>query len=142
MADVPVYNLGNPIWVAVTAVAETPPEMAVYAGRYLSVPNTADMPPLGTRGIVQVSGVSLHGYLRQTNGQYQWVILPPQDPIEPVIDALPGPAGWSDMPARATWLNIGAALRGYGISGADLASGLPALYNAARANLLAEYGVN
>ena len=144
MADPnPIFDLGNPIWIQVVAVAETPANLAGYNGRFLSVPNTAVMPPIGTRGIVQVSGVQVPGYLRQGGqaGGYEWVMMPPVDPIEALINSLPGLKGWSDQAARTTWLNIGAALRGYGVSGSDLAAGLPALYNAARINLLKEYGV-
>jgi hypothetical protein len=143
MADPnPVFDLGDPIWIQVIAVAETPPELAGYHGRHLSVPNTAVMPPLGTRGIVVVSGVHVPGYLRDGLGGYEWVMMPPVDPIDALVDSLPGPQGWSDAGARGTWLSIAGALRGYGVTGSDLAGGLPALYNAARANLLKEYGVS
>jgi hypothetical protein len=138
----PVFDLGNPIWIQVVAVAETPANLAAYHGRYLSVPNTTVMPPVGTRGIVIVSGVQVPGFLRQTGGGWEWVMLPPVDPLEAVVNAIPGPQGWSDQGARSTWLSTGAALRGYGVSGADLGPGLTALYNAARTNLLKEYGVN
>lgn len=142
MPENPVFDLGNPIWIQVVAIAETPSDLAVYAGRYLSVPNTTVMPPIGTRGIVKVSGVQVPGYLRQVNGNYEWVMLPIQDPIDALVDAIPGPIGWSDAGARGTWAAIARALRGYGVSHPDLGYGLPALYSAARTNLLKEYGVS
>jgi hypothetical protein len=138
----PVFDLGNPIWIALVAVAQTPAETAGYAGRYLSVPNAAVMPPLGTRGIVQVSGVQVPGYLRQTGGNYEWVMMPLVDPLESAVNALPGPQGWSDQPSRQVWVNIAAYLRGLGVSQSDLGPGLQSLYDSERVNLLKQYGVS
>lgn len=138
----PVFDLGNPIWIQAVSVPETPADLVPYAGRFISVPNQTVMPPIGTRGVLVVSGVSVTGYLRQVEGGYQWVMMPPVDPIEALVTSLPGPQGWSDQPSRQVWVNIGAALRGYGVSQSDLAAGLPALYNAERTNLLKEYGVS
>ena len=136
----PIFDLGDPIWIQVVAVAETPADLAGYNGRFLSVPNGTSMPPFGTRGVVKVSGVLVPGYLRQNNGNFEWVMMPPVDPIDALIDALPGQA-WKDTAARATWRNTALYLRGLGVPGADLDSGLRALWNAERTELLKEYGV-
>lgn len=137
----PIFDLGNPIWIRTVAVAETPDHLIEYHNRYPSVPNTTVMPPVGTRGIIVVWGVQAPGYLRQVGGQYEWVMMPPVDPIEALVNSLPGQQGWSDQPSRTTWLNTAVVLRGLGVSGADLEPGLRGLYNAARANLLKQYGV-
>ena len=137
----PIFDLGNPIWIEVVKVQQTPKDLEPYAGRFLSVPNATAMPPLGTRGIVQVSGVQVPGYLRQDNGNYQWVMMPPVDPLEALIDALPGQP-WLDAKARGTWLDTAVYLRGLGVPGSDLDSGLRALWNAERTELLKEYGVS
>jgi hypothetical protein len=138
----PIFDLGNPIWIAVVAVAETPAEMLPYAGRFLSIPNESVLPPLGTRGIVKVSDVSVPGYLRQGIQFYEWVMMPLVDPLLAMVDGIPGLVGWSDPGAKGTWRSIADTLRGYGVSSQDLAVGLPALYNSARTNLLQEYGVS
>jgi hypothetical protein len=137
----PIFDLGDPIWIQVVAVAETPPGMVGYNGRYLSVPTQAVLPPLGTRGIIRVSGVDVPGYLRQGAGGYEWVMMPPVDPVIALVDSLPGPQGWSDLPSRDTWRSIADYLRGLGVSQPDLSNGLTALYSSARTNLLTEYGV-
>lgn len=137
----PIFDLGNPTWIKTVADGQTPGDLAQYANRYPSVAEGVQMPPLGTRGIIIVSGVSLPGYLRQGAEGYEWVIQPLVDPLDAVVDALPGPVGWSDTPSRDVWRNIARALRGYGVGYGDLGYGLPALYNAAKVNLLAEYGV-
>jgi hypothetical protein len=139
----PIFDLGSPTWVQAVAIpGETPADLEQYANYWLPVPAGAIMPPLGTRGIVASNGVQLPGYLRQGGATgYQWVILPPVDPLDALVDRLPGPQGWSDVPSRETWRSTAHALRGYGVSGSDLVSGLPALYSTARINLLAEYGV-
>jgi hypothetical protein len=139
----PIFDLGNPTWVqAVATPGETPAELMQFGNYMLPVIEGVVLPALGTRGIVQSNGVSLPGYLRQGGPTgYQWVILPPVDPIDALVDGVAGPQGWSDVPSRETWRGIAHALRGYGVSGGDLGYGLPALYGAARANLLKEYGV-
>lgn len=134
--EVPTWNLGNPTWMLVVADEGTPPELSVYHGRYIAVADASAMPPLGVRGNVLVSGVTAPGFLRNVNGQYEWVLTAALDPLEALIDGLPGPGGWSDADARAVWLQIGSFLRGYGIGGSDLAYGLPALFNAARAEVM------
>jgi len=138
----PIFDLGNPTWIRTVADATTPADLVQYANRYPSVAEGVAMPPVGTRGIIQVSGVQLPGYLRQGAEGYEWVILPLVDPLDAVVDALPGPQGWTDLGSRDTWRAIARVLRGYGISFSDLSSGLPALYAAERVNLLAEYGVS
>lgn len=143
MADAnPIFDLGNPIWIQVIAVAETPPQNVAYGGRFLSVPTATVLPPLGTRGIVQVSGVQVSGYLRQNAGAYEWVMMPLVDPVIATVDGLPGPQGWTSLPSRATWRSIADALRGLGVSQPDLATGLGQLYGAARTNVLAEHGIS
>lgn len=137
----PIFDLGNPTWIRTVADALTPADLIVYANRYPSVAEGVTMPPVGTRGIIQVSGVQLPGYLRQGVEGYEWVIQPLVDPLDALVDGLAGPGGWTDTPSRETWRSIARILRGYGIAGSDLAAGLPALYAAERVNLLAEYGV-
>lgn len=137
----PIFDLGNPTWIRTVADGTTPADLVQYANRYPSVAEGVPMPPVGTRGIIQVSGVQLPGYLRQGTEGYEWVILPLVDPLDALVDSLPGPQGWTNAEAKGTWRSIARVLRGYGISGGDLATGLPALYAAERVNLLAEYGV-
>lgn len=137
----PIFDLGNPTWINVVAVPETPDNLKPYAGRIPSVPNGTPMPPIGTRGVLRISGVDATGYLRNVNGQYEWVLMPPLDPIDALIDSLPG-VPWIDSGARLTWLNTGKYLRGLGVSGSDLDAGLRALWNAEKTELLKEYGVS
>lgn len=136
----PVFDLGSPTWVRVVAVPETPSDMTQWNNYMVGVPASATMPPLGTRGTLVVSGVPVTGYLRQVNGNYEWVMMPALDPIEALIDSLPGTT-WRDTAARQTWINIGLALRGYGVSQSDLDGGLRSLWNSEKTELLKEYGV-
>lgn len=133
--EVPTWDLGDPTWMEVVADGGTPPELVQYNGRFIAVTDPAEMPPLGVRGNVRVSGVTVPGFLRNVNGSYQWMMTAQLDPLEALVEGLPGPGGWSVPASRQVWLDIGGALRGYGISGADLAYGLPALFNAARAEV-------
>lgn len=136
--EVPVFNLGNPIWIRAIADEGTPAELAPYSNRYLAIREEADLPPVGTRGIVVVNGVSVPGYLRNKDGEWQWVITAQQDPMEPLVIGLPGANGWVNQQAGMVWYNIGMSLRGAGISGPDIAYGFAQLFNAARTEILAE----
>jgi hypothetical protein len=136
----PVFDLGDPIWINVVGVSETPPDLAPYVGRSISVPSSTTMPPIGTRGILRVSGVNATGYLRNVNGQYEWVLMPAVDPIDALVDSLPG-VPWLDSGARLTWLSTARYLRGLGVPSADLDAGLRALWNSEKTELLKEYGV-
>jgi hypothetical protein len=53
-----------------------------------------------------------------------------------MFNALPGPGGWTDLAAKATWANIGQILLSKGVTPAELISGFPALFNAARDEIL------
>lgn len=137
----PVFDLGNPTWIRVVTVPETPADMVQWNNYMVAVNNTVTMPPLGTRGILRVSGVEVPGYLRQVSGGgYEWAMMPRVDPIEALVDSLPGRT-WMDPAARTVWLNTGSYLRGLGVSGSDLDSGLRSLWNSEKTELLKEYGV-
>lgn len=138
--EVPVFDLGNPLWIRAVAVTETPDALRPFDGDRLAVLDPGNVPPIGTRGIVRVNNVEVPGYLRiSSNGEYEWVLMPRQDPMEVFIVGLPGwPNGWANTDAGMVWYNIGLALRGAGISGQDIANGFNQLFQAAKVEVLAE----
>jgi hypothetical protein len=76
------------------------------------------------------------GIKRVTNGRLEWLIRPLPDPVVTMFNSLPGPGGWTDPAAKATWANIGQILLSKGVSPAELIAGFPALFNAARDEIL------
>jgi hypothetical protein len=135
---VPIYNLGNPTWIRAVADDGTPAELQLYANRYLAVREESDLPPTGLPGIVIVNGTSVPGYLRNKDGEWQWVITPQQDPMQALVIGLPGPSGWASQAAGTTWYNVGVALRGAGGNGNEIATAFEQLFNAARTEVMAE----
>lgn len=131
-------NLGYPQWFNIVADADTPANLVQYAGRIVGVPEGVPLPPDGTIDTITVSGITLWGYLRTSAGGFkEWVMAAPVNPNVTAINAIPARGQWTDLNARSTYYNIGQALLGFGVSGADLRNGLKALYDAAVADAVA-----
>lgn len=85
---------------------------------------------------VEGSQTTIPGIRRTVNGRLEWLIRPLPDPVVTMFNALPGPGGWTDPAARGTWESIGQYLLALGVPPADLIAGYPALFNAARDEIL------
>lgn len=131
-------NLGDMTFMRITADVSTPNDLRAYDGFMLGL--TADAVLGLPAGIdtITVSGIVLPGYKRTVTGQLQWVMTPLPDPNIAMLDALPGPSGWTLPASRTVWANIGLELLHRGVSGEDLRAGFPALFNAARAEIEAQ----
>lgn len=132
-------NLGNPTWLTLVTDSSTPAGLAQYAGRIIGIPAGVTLPT--TYDTITVSGVTVPGYARPAPGGngMEWVMQPATDPNIAALNAIPGPGGWTDTAARDTYANIGRALLGVGVSGADVRGGLKQLYDAAVANYVAAH---
>jgi hypothetical protein len=88
------------------------------------------------KATIEGSVTTIPGIRRTVNGRLEWLIRPLPDPVLVMFNALPGPGGWTDPAAKATWANIGQILLSKGVTPAELISGFPALFNAARDEIL------
>ena len=133
-------NLGNPTWLNIVADGGTPPDVAVYAGIRIPIPEGVALPPQGKQDTLTISGVTVHGYVREGPSGTEWMLTPAVDPNVAALDVIPGLAGWTSAPSRAVYASVGSNLLGLGVSGADVRAGLKLLYDAAVANHVAANG--
>lgn len=132
------YDLGNPQWFITVTDADTPPNLVQWAGRIVGVPQGTSLPPEGTIDAIQVSGLTLWGYLRRDpSNNLQWVIAGQPNPNVTAVNAIPLRGSWTDLAARGVYYAIGQALLGRGVPGTELRPGLKNLYNAAVADYVA-----
>jgi hypothetical protein len=131
-------NLGDQQWIVLVADGDTPPALTGYAGRIVGVPAGVQLPPLGTLDSITVGAVTVHGYLRPAaGGTLEWVMAAPLNPTLVAVNAIPSTGAWTDLAARQVYYSIGQVLLGVGVTGADLRTGLKALYDAAVADAVA-----
>lgn len=131
-------DLGDLIFVRVTADESTPNEMRAYDGVLLGLTQQAiDTMPTGV-DTIRVAGITVPGYKRTVDGQAQWVIAPLPDPNVVMLESLPGQGGWKNQGAKKVWADIGMELLRRGVPGHDLRSGFPRLFAAAKAEALAQ----
>jgi len=131
-------DLGNPTWLEIVADGSTPPEVLTYVGIRIPVPENITLPTLGVQDTLTVSGITVHGYVRDDgSGGYQWLLTPAVDPNIAALSAIPGVAGWTSTTARDVYASLGGALLGMGVPGASVRSGFKQLYDAAITNFVA-----
>lgn len=130
------------VFVRVTAGPDTAPEYRVYDGVLLglpaaqvaALPETPDALVVGTG---MENRVTVPGYKRvMPDGSVQWV-MSHVDPNLAMLEALPGPGGWRSTAARDTWASIGVEVRKRGVTPAEIEYAWPALFAAAKAEVLA-----
>jgi hypothetical protein len=112
----------------------SPPELQGYGGILVSVPPEAI--PLPSTG----SLFGLRGYARQAVGAvpWEWVLQGDVDPVDTFVDQLTGRPGWILADARAGLKTMLMQLFSAGIPRATLAARFPELFNAIKAEILAE----
>lgn len=132
-------NLGNPTWVTLVADADTPAAFTAYAGRIIGIPPGITLPT--THDTITVSGVTVPGYARPGPGGngVEWVMQAAVDPNIAALNAIPGPAGWTDTSARDVYKTLGAALLTLGVPGTNVRTGFKQLYDAAVADYVAAH---
>jgi hypothetical protein len=125
----------------VTLVADsgTPAELTQYAGIRLVWPKDRALPPLSQYEDLVILGIHAAGYLRNNNGNLQWVIQGLQDPIVAALEAIPGADGWQSDVAKGMYANIGSQLMGRGITLIEAKTALTQLYQSAVANYVAAH---
>lgn len=117
----------------------TPGSYEQYNGLSLTIPGNVTLPPLGEQSILTASGVTVYGYTRTSpGGGLEWLMTAPVDPAIALTDAIPGPDGWDDEPARVGYYQQAKYLLGVGVSGATLWPGLKNFYDWAKADLVAK----
>lgn len=132
-------NLGNPTWITLVADSGTPSNVMQYAGMRLPIPASVTLPANGVRDTIEVSGITVYGYLQDDGvGGRQWLMAPATNPVVEALNAIPGADGWADAGAKSTNASLGQTLLGRGLSLIEVQSGFTQLYNAAKANLLAK----
>jgi hypothetical protein len=133
-------NLDNEIWLKLVADETTPTHLTEYADvRILLSPSqAAQFPQQGQHDFFTVLGVQVYGYVRPVNdgsGSYEWVMQSTPEPIVLVVQALPGPQGWTNEAAGQVYVNLGRELLVRGSSIGEVQYALQQLYNAARADV-------
>ena len=132
-------DLGAGEVITLVSDSGTPAELTQYAGIRIVWPAGRDLPPLAQYEDLVVVGVHVGGYLRDNNGNLQWVMQGAQDPIVAALDAIPGADGWASGPAKDLYANIGGQLMGRGITLQEARTALTQLYQAAVTNYVAAH---
>jgi hypothetical protein len=117
-------------WVTLAADADTPVPPPRPAGTLIGVPAGEVIPPRGF-----LAGIPGWG-----RGVPRTIVLgftpPPTqaDKLQQFVDSVPGPGGWHDAAARATWEQAVVFLGNQGLTRNAIRTQVPALYAAAVAN--------
>lgn len=123
-----MLNVQTAARVTYVADADTPLPPPVPGGTVALVePAALPLPAAGELGGVP-------GWSRQVGGAWEWVMTGGADKIAQAVDAIPGPAGWSDQTARQVWLDAARALLRAGVPRPLLRQSLQAMYSAAVTN--------
>lgn len=123
-------DLGTGRYVVLAADADTPPELAPYAGRTIPIPAAVAL-PVGQDALIW-NGVTYWGFARTNSatGETEWVLSAQQNPNLVALNKLPGPGGWLVPASRTAVLTIGRNLLKAGLTGADLRPAMQQLFSA------------
>lgn len=110
----------------------SPPELAQYGGAIVSVPPSYI--PLTPRGTL----FGIHGFSRQVNGQWQWVLQGDANPVEAFVDTLTGLGHWVVPASRADIILLCQQLLGLGIPSSTISARIPTVYNSIASEVRAE----
>jgi hypothetical protein len=126
-----VLTVNDYVWVTAVADGQTPPEYQQYNGRIIGLPQSHFRP-----NETQLLGVP--GVYVQNSGTGGWsFLMGARDTAGPVLEAVPGPGGWTLPASRDVYASIGAALLAKGFTLQETGSGLAQLYAAAVADAAA-----
>jgi hypothetical protein len=139
VTDTPITEL-IPVRLVWDAALGSPPEVQSYGGAIVAVPPEAI--PLPQRGRL----FGLRGYSRQvqpaTPIPWEWVLQGDVDPVDQFVNGLTGrPDGWVDQAAREFVKTVLYQLASAGIPRQTLAERFPLLFNAIKAEAIAELSV-
>ncbi len=139
-------NLGPRTMMWIVMDDQSPDTFSAYVNTYILL-TPAEMaaigPGVGTIDMtLEGQGVSIPGIKREANGRTEWLLRPPVDPLLAMFNALPGPGGWHDDGARDVWAGTAQYLLGEGTPPELVLTGFPALFNAAKAEVLAQLPPN
>ena len=127
-------DLGAHTWLQLIGVqGETPENLMVYAGRLIGLTEQqVAVFPTDHFDILIIDGQQVPGYYTSPGGnEHFWFMQPFPDPNQQAVDIIPGQQGWADPNAKQVYYNIGSALLGLGVPGANVRAGLKQLYDAA-----------
>lgn len=134
-------TFGPAVIITLVADENTPPALAGLTGVRLIWPDSRQQPALGVPDVMDFEsfGVQIPGYLRVSNGQYEWLMQPSIDPIVQALNAIPGPDGWVSEAAKALYQNVGGSLLANGVSLPEAKTILTQLYQGAVGNFVAAH---
>lgn len=130
--------VGNPVWITLIADADTPAALQSHHGERVALPEGTVLPPVGQRDTLLVQGFTIHGYVRDGATGPEWVMTAATDPNVAALNAIPGPAGWSDQAARQTYITVFRKLLKLGVSGPEARPMAKQLYDATAADIAAK----
>ncbi len=139
-----MFDLGDRVLMTLIVDAESPDMWSAFGGKtilltpaeYTALPAGVDVLRISLGG----TPMEIPGIRRTVSGELQWLTRPLPDPVVTMFEALPGPGGWQVPASRDVWAAIGQDLLSRGVPPADLIAGYPALFEAARAEVLAAPG--
>lgn len=136
-------DLGEQQSVFLVADADTPTNLAQWAGRTVSIPIDARLPELGKPDYLTggpIGTAKLWGFLRRdVDNHLQWVMRAPINPVVTAVDSIPTAGAWTDQDARTTYLTVFHQMQGLGVSLIPIRTAEKALYDAAIADFVAAH---
>lgn len=130
-------DLGTQTFVTLVADADTPPALVQYDGWKVGIPPGVTL-PAGV-DVIRVNGNNIPGYGRAGPDGPEWVMAKAVNPNITFLDTLPGPAGWTDLTARAQVRAAGKDLLDAGVAGAEMRPVVKTIHDAAIANYVAAH---
>jgi hypothetical protein len=123
-------DLGTVHYAVLVADADTPSNLTKYNGLSVPIPDGIELP--ATLDSITFNGLVFWGYARQNpvSGNTEWIMSAPADPTATMLDALPGPDGWTVPDSREQVRQVGITMRRKGITGAELRPAFQAVWAA------------